>query len=137
MKALAKLQSTKGLWLHDAPEPEPGPNDVKIKVTRTAICGTDVHIYKWDEWAQKTIPVPMIVGHEFVGEIVDLPGGPVEGLSVGDHVASGAGVAAVLAGGLVSRRLPRGDTSLALGPYLALGGWLTWIYGPVGFMRLS
>ncbi len=54
------------------PEPEPGINDVKIKVKRTAICGTDLHIYKWDEWAQKTIPVPMVVGHEFVGEIVEV-----------------------------------------------------------------
>ncbi len=70
MKALVKSKAAKGLWLEDVPEPQAGPNDVKIKVKRTAICGTDVHIYKWDEWAQKTIPVPMVVGHEFVGEIV-------------------------------------------------------------------
>ncbi len=76
MKALVKKESARGLWLEDVPEPEPGINDVKIAVKRTAICGTDLHIYKWDEWAQKTIPVPMVVGHEFVGEIV----------AVGDNV---------------------------------------------------
>lgn len=70
MKALVKRESKPGLWLEDVPEPSIGINDVLIKVDRTGICGTDVHIYKWDEWAQKTIPVPMVVGHEFVGEIV-------------------------------------------------------------------
>jgi threonine 3-dehydrogenase len=69
MKALVKSKAERGLWLEDVPEPEPGPNDVLIRVKRTAVCGTDLHIYKWDEWAQKTIPVPMVVGHEFVGEI--------------------------------------------------------------------
>ena len=72
MKALVKSKSEPGLWLEDVPEPEPGPNDVLIRVKRTAICGTDVHIWNWDEWAQKTIPVPMVVGHEFVGEIVEV-----------------------------------------------------------------
>ena len=72
MKALVKKEAERGLWLEDVPEPEPGINDVKIQVKRTAICGTDLHIYKWDEWAQKTIPVPMVVGHEFVGEIVEV-----------------------------------------------------------------
>lgn len=72
MKALVKTKSEPGLWLQDVPEPETGINDVLIKVKRTAICGTDMHIYKWDEWAQKTIPVPMTVGHEFVGEIVKI-----------------------------------------------------------------
>jgi threonine 3-dehydrogenase len=72
MKALVKREAAPGLWLEDVPEPEPGINDVKIQVKRTAICGTDLHIYKWDEWAQKTIPVPMVVGHEFVGEIVEV-----------------------------------------------------------------
>ena len=72
MKALVKRNSTKGLWLEDAPEPEIGINDVLIKIDRTAICGTDMHIYNWDSWAQATIPVPMVVGHEFVGEIVDV-----------------------------------------------------------------
>ncbi|MGH1372217.1 MAG: L-threonine 3-dehydrogenase [Cellvibrionaceae bacterium] len=70
MKALVKQQADKGLWLKDVPEPDMGINDVVIKVWRTAICGTDLHIYNWDSWAQKTIPTPMTVGHEFVGEIV-------------------------------------------------------------------
>jgi threonine 3-dehydrogenase len=70
MKALVKSKSERGLWLEDVPEPEIGMNDVLIHVDRTGICGTDLHIYKWDEWAKKTIPVPMVVGHEFVGEIV-------------------------------------------------------------------
>jgi threonine 3-dehydrogenase len=69
MKALVKKEAAEGLWLEDVPEPEIGINDVLIKIKRTAICGTDLHIYNWDAWAQKTIPVPMVVGHEFVGEI--------------------------------------------------------------------
>lgn len=72
MKALVKREAAPGLWLTDVPEPKPGANDVLIRVKRTAICGTDVHIYKWDDWAQRTIPVPMVVGHEFVGEIVEV-----------------------------------------------------------------
>lgn len=76
MKALVKRHSQPGLWLEDVPIPEYGINDVLIRVDRTGICGTDLHIYKWDAWAQKTIPVPMVVGHEFVGEIV----------AVGDNV---------------------------------------------------
>ena len=71
MKALVKAQRAPGIWMEEIPEPKVGPNDVLIKVRKTAICGTDMHIWKWDEWAQKTIPVPMIVGHEFVGEIVE------------------------------------------------------------------
>jgi threonine 3-dehydrogenase len=70
MKALVKARPETGLELQDVPEPKPGINDVLIKVHRTGICGTDLHIWKWDEWAQKTVPVPMVVGHEFVGEIV-------------------------------------------------------------------
>lgn len=72
MKALVKRKAEVGLWLEDVPEPEFGINDVLIKIKRTAICGTDMHIYNWDNWAQKTIPVPMVVGHEFVGEIVEV-----------------------------------------------------------------
>ncbi|MCX6910680.1 MAG: L-threonine 3-dehydrogenase [Verrucomicrobia bacterium] len=72
MKALVKRQAATGLWLEDAPEPEIGLNDVLIRVDRTGICGTDLHIYNWDAWAQKTIPVPLVVGHEFVGEIVEV-----------------------------------------------------------------
>jgi threonine 3-dehydrogenase len=70
MKALVKAKSEPGLWLQDVPDPKCGINDVLIRVDRTGICGTDLHIYKWDAWAQKTIPVPMVVGHEFVGEVV-------------------------------------------------------------------
>src|SRR5258708_35348375 len=71
MPALVKRERKEGLWLEEVPRPEFGINDVLIEVLRTGICGTDVHIYNWDAWAQKTIPVPMVVGHEFVGRIVD------------------------------------------------------------------
>jgi len=89
MKALVKRDSTPGLWLEDVPEPEIGINDVLIKVDRTGICGTDVHIYNWDAWAQATIPIPMVVGHEFVGEVVDI-GANVSDFRRGD-VVSGEG----------------------------------------------
>ncbi len=72
MKALVKSKSEPGLWLEDIPEPKIGINDVLIQVDRTGICGTDMHIYKWDAWASKTIPVPMAVGHEFVGEVIEV-----------------------------------------------------------------
>ncbi len=72
MKALVKSKSEPGLWLEDIPEPKVGINDVLIQVDRTGICGTDMHIYKWDAWAAKTIPVPMAVGHEFVGEVLEV-----------------------------------------------------------------
>jgi threonine 3-dehydrogenase len=72
MKALVKAQSDVGIWMQQVPEPEMGINDVLIRINKTAICGTDVHIYNWNEWAQNTIPVPMVVGHEFVGEIVEV-----------------------------------------------------------------
>ena len=75
MRALSKLKSEPGIWLVEAPVPTCGPKDVLIQVKRTAICGTDVHIYNWDDWAQRTIPVPMIVGHEFGGEIVQIGAG--------------------------------------------------------------
>ena len=74
MQALVKREAKPGLWLEEVPVPEMGINDVKIRVDRASICGTDIHIYKWDEWAAKTIPVPMVIGHEFVGEIVDVGG---------------------------------------------------------------
>ncbi len=86
MKALAKLQPAVGLTLTDVDKPDVGPNDVLIKIRKTAICGTDIHIWKWDEWAQKTIPVPMHVGHEYVGEIVAM-GQEVRGFQVGDRVS--------------------------------------------------
>jgi threonine 3-dehydrogenase len=72
MKALVKKQSGPGLWLDEVPEPKIGINDVLIRVHRTGICGTDLHIYNWDEWAAKTIKVPLVVGHEFAGEIVEV-----------------------------------------------------------------
>ena len=72
MRAIAKLKAGPGLALIEAPVPEPGPNDVLIRIKKTSICGTDVHIYNWDAWAARTIPIPMIIGHEFVGEIVQV-----------------------------------------------------------------
>ena len=72
MKALVKSKSERGLWLQDVPEPEIGINDVKIRMLQTGICGTDLHIYEWDPWAQSTIHVPLVIGHEFVGEIVEV-----------------------------------------------------------------
>ena len=72
MKALVKSRAERGLWLEEAPVPEPGMNDVLIRVLMTGICGTDLHIYQWDEWARMTIPVPLVIGHEFVGEIVEV-----------------------------------------------------------------
>ena len=86
MKALSKLKAETGIWMTDAPKPEVGHNDLLIKIRKTAICGTDVHIYNWDEWAQNTIPVPMVVGHEYVGEVVDM-GQEVRGFEVGDRVS--------------------------------------------------
>ena len=72
MKALVKAKAEPGLWMEDVPVPEYGPNDLLIKIVKTAICGTDVHIYKWDKWAAKTIPVPMVTGHEFVGVVEEV-----------------------------------------------------------------
>ncbi len=86
MRALVKARAERGLWLEDVPEPEYGINDVLIRVRRTGICGTDVHIYQWDEWAQQTIPVPMVIGHEFVGEIAAV-GSNVSDFKVGDLVS--------------------------------------------------
>src|ERR1700687_4138870 len=94
MKALVKAKSEPGLWLEDVPVPTVGINDVLIRVDRTGICGTDLHIYKWDAWAQKTIPVPMVVGHEFVGEVVEVGSNvkdffPGDGVSGEGHVVCG------------------------------------------------
>lgn len=86
MKALAKIHAEKGIWMTDAAYPECGHNDVIIKIRKTAICGTDMHIYHWDDWAQKTIPVPMTVGHEFIGEIAEM-GPEVTGFKIGDRVS--------------------------------------------------
>jgi threonine 3-dehydrogenase len=87
MKALVKARPERGIWMQDIAVPEVGHNDVLIKINRTAICGTDIHIFKWDDWAQATIPVPMAVGHEFSGEIVDV-GIEVRGFKIGDRVSA-------------------------------------------------
>ena len=86
MKALVKAHAEPGLWVDDIPEPAIGPNDVLIEIAKTAICGTDMHIYQWDHWAQRTINVPMAIGHEYTGTIVDI-GSEVGGFSVGDRVS--------------------------------------------------
>lgn len=86
MKSLVKAKREPGIWMEDVPVPEFGVNDVLIKIHKTAICGTDIHIYSWDEWAQATIPVPMTVGHEFYGEIADV-GREVKGLQIGQRVS--------------------------------------------------
>ncbi|MBP8296422.1 MAG: L-threonine 3-dehydrogenase [Burkholderiales bacterium] len=86
MKTLAKTKREPGIWMVDGPVPEVGHNDVLIKIRKTAICGTDMHIYKWDAWSQKTIPVPMTVGHEYVGIVVEV-GQEVRGLEIGQRVS--------------------------------------------------
>jgi threonine 3-dehydrogenase len=89
LKALVKSRAERGLWLEDVPEPAVGINDVKIRVLKTGICGTDLHIYQWDAWASATVPVGLTIGHEFVGEIVEV------GLNVSDfepgQIVSGEG----------------------------------------------
>ncbi len=89
MKALVKKQPVEGLWLQTVPVPEIGPDDVLIRIKKTGICGTDVHIWNWDEWARKTVPVPLITGHEFAGEIVEI-GRDVDDLKIGQR-CSGEG----------------------------------------------
>ncbi|MGO1120122.1 L-threonine 3-dehydrogenase [Rhodovibrionaceae bacterium A322] len=86
MKALVKAEAAEGIWLQEVAQPEIGPDEVLVKIRRTAICGTDIHIYNWDSWAQQAIPVPMTVGHEFAGEVVDL-GAAVRDLKVGQRVS--------------------------------------------------
>src|SRR5271169_6225241 len=86
MKALVKLERGPGLTLSRVKKPDVGHNDILVKIKKTAICGTDIHIWKWDDWAQKTIPVPMHVGHEYVGEIVEM-GQEVRGFAIGDRVS--------------------------------------------------
>jgi threonine dehydrogenase-like Zn-dependent dehydrogenase len=86
MKALVKSKRETGLWLADVPEPVIGINDVLIRIHKTGICGTDLHIWKWDQWAQKTIPVPMVVGHEYAGVVTEI-GSHVRTVKVGDRVS--------------------------------------------------
>ena len=87
MKALVKSKKEMGLWLEELPVPKCGPNDVLIKVRQTGICGTDIHIYNWDEWSQRTIPVPMGIGHEFMGEVAEI-GSEVTGFTKGERVSA-------------------------------------------------
>ena len=89
MKTLVKSRAEVGLWMEDRPVPDIGPEDVLIKVKKTGICGTDIHIWNWDDWAQRTVPVGLITGHEFAGEIVAM-GAQVQGLSIGQR-CSGEG----------------------------------------------
>ncbi len=86
MKALSKLKPEVGIWMVDAPKPTMGYNDLLIKIKKTAICGTDIHIYNWDAWSQATVPAPMIVGHEYLGEVVGIGEG-VKGFELGDRVS--------------------------------------------------
>ncbi|HEV2969286.1 MAG TPA: L-threonine 3-dehydrogenase [Pirellulales bacterium] len=137
MKALVKKRSEPGLWLDDIPVPSIGINDVLIEVLRTGICGTDVHIYKWDAWAQKTIPVPMAVGHEFVGRIVEV-GANVKDFHVGE-IVSGEGhvVCGRCRNCLAGRRHLCKDTKGigvnrpgAFAEYLALPMTNVWVHDP-------
>lgn len=86
MKALVKAKAEAGIWLEDVPKPDVGPNDVLVRVQKTSICGTDLHIVAWDEWAAGTIPVPMVIGHEYMGVVAEV-GAEVEGLSIGQRVS--------------------------------------------------
>src|SRR5438128_1705201 len=137
MQALVKKKSEPGLWLDEIPVPEIGINDVLIEVLRTGICGTDVHIYQWDAWAQKTIPVPMAVGHEFVGRIVEA-GSNVTDFHVGE-IVSGEGhvVCGRCRNCLAGRRHLCKDTqgvgvnrAGAFAEYLALPMTNVWVHDP-------
>jgi threonine 3-dehydrogenase len=86
MKSLIKLKAEPGIWIGDSPKPKMGHNDLLIKINKTAICGTDIHIYNWDEWSQRTIPTPMVIGHEYAGTVVDI-GQEVKGFTLGDRVS--------------------------------------------------
>lgn len=137
MKALVKSKSEAGLWLQDVPEPVVGVNDVLIKVHKTGICGTDLHIYQWDAWASQTIPVPMVVGHEFVGEIVST-GNNVSGFKIGDIVsAEGHVVCGVCRNCLAGRRHLCKDTRGigvnrpgAFAQYISVPMTNVWLHAP-------
>src|SRR6201996_7598137 len=139
MKALVKKKREVGLWLDEVPVPTIGINDVLIEILRTGICGTDVHIYNWDSWAQKTIPVPMVVGHEFVGRIVDV-GSNVKDFHVGE-IVSGEGhvVCGRCRNCLAGRRHLCKDTkgvgvnrTGAFAEYLSLPMTNVWVHDPHG-----
>src|SRR5437899_658865 len=137
MQALVKKKAEPGLWLEEVPVPTIGINDVLIRVLRTGICGTDVHIYNWDAWAQKTIPVPMVVGHEFVGQIVEV-GANVKGFHLAE-IVSGEGhvVCGRCRNCLAGRRHLCKDTQGigvnrpgAFAEYLALPMTNVWVHDP-------
>src|SRR5437870_6584258 len=137
MKALIEKRAEPGLWLEEVPVPRIGSNDVLIEVLRTGICGTDLHIYNWDAWAQKTIPVPMVVGHEFVGTIVEV-GANVKDFHIGD-IVSGEGhvVCGRCRNCLAGRRHLCKDTQGvgvnrpgAFAEYLALPMTNVWVHDP-------
>ena len=87
MKALVKAKREPGIWMQDVPAPEVGPNDVLIRVRKASICGTDIHILNWDAWSQRTVPVPLTLGHEFMGEVAAV-GSAVTGFQVGERVSA-------------------------------------------------
>ena len=137
MQALVKREDAPGLWLEDVPEPTVAARDVLIKVDRTGICGTDLHIYKWDDWARKTVPVPLVVGHEFVGEIVEI-GSDVKDFSVGE-IVSGEGhvVCGHCRNCMAGRRHLCNDTAGigvtrpgAFAEYIALPQTNVWVHKP-------
>jgi threonine 3-dehydrogenase len=137
MKALVKSRAQPGLWLEDVPEPEVGINDVLMRVHRTGICGTDLHIYKWDEWAARTIAVPLVIGHEFVGEVVEV-GSNVADFRPG-QIVSGEGhvVCGRCRNCLAGRRHLCADTSGvgvnragAFAEYLVLPMSNVWVHSP-------
>ena len=137
MRALVKKQSGEGLWLEDVPQPGVAANDVLIKVDRTGICGTDLHIYKWDDWASKTVLVPLVVGHEFVGEIVEI-GEDVRDFRLGELV-SGEGhvVCGHCRNCMAGRRHLCNDTAGigvtrpgAFAEYIALPQTNVWVHKP-------
>ena len=137
MKALVKKQSGEGLWIEDVPQPGVAANDVLIKVNRAGICGTDLHIYKWNDWASKTVPVPLVVGHEFVGEIVEV-GEDVRDFHIGELV-SGEGhvVCGHCRNCMAGRRHLCNDTAGigvtrpgAFAEYIALPQTNVWVHKP-------
>ena len=113
MKALVKKHAAPGLWLDEVPVPENGINDVLIRILKTAICGTDVHIWNWDAWAQKTIPVPMHVGHEFVGQVAAMGSNVTTWRSARSSPAKGtwsaAGAATAWPAAATCARTPKGS----------------------------
>ena len=122
MKALAKMKPAEGLELIDAPIPEAGPEDVLIKVHKTAVCGTDIHIWNWDEWSQKNVPVPMITGHEFSGEIVFVGKDVDRPLKIGQRVSAEGHVI-----DLNSEAARAGHFHLHPAPRLTPGGFFSYL----------